>query len=276
MCLISEAIESVSDTKIFCGVNSEKTRQFTVYCNQVNNISENNAMVLPVPFPNTVEFHDLSNYKNFFTDCKIHFTKMRRGGYFSASLGTYTNSALQVYDIGSYKVSLAMNLEDIQRVDTNVFSLSNGLNEFLTKNYNHPNFGFIICKLAKRKEKYHPFAYSHNIFNEKVFIPTKHYHEKHKQPDVFSSSMFVPWQNYNTKEKYDNDTADDWSHDIYLYNVKFGDYADKIKSSIDHYNGEILFDYSKLGFELDKNCKKFSLLNIEGSNPNIDIILSCY
>jgi hypothetical protein len=127
MCLISEPVESVSDTKIFCGVNKEKTKQYTVYCNKVNNISNNNAMVLPVPYPNTVEFHDLSNYKNFFNDCESHFRNFEDdGGYFGVTLNS--RSTLQVHDIGSYKVSLAMNLEDLQRVDENVFSLSNGLN----------------------------------------------------------------------------------------------------------------------------------------------------
>jgi hypothetical protein len=90
--------------------------------------------------------------------------------------------------------------------------------------------------------------------------------------------MFMPWKNTNIKnDNIVNDSiADDWNHDIYLYNIKIGDYADKLKSSINHYNDKINFDYSKLGFDLDKDCKKFSLLYIKGRNPNIDIILNCY
>ena len=54
MCLISTEIQNVSKTKILVAPNFDKTRQLTVYSNFVNNISESNAMVLPVPNSNSI------------------------------------------------------------------------------------------------------------------------------------------------------------------------------------------------------------------------------
>ena len=63
MCLISTEIQQVSKTKILVAPNSDNTRQLVVYSNYVNNVSNSNAMVLPVPLPHTIKFIDLSKYK---------------------------------------------------------------------------------------------------------------------------------------------------------------------------------------------------------------------
>jgi hypothetical protein len=181
MCMISNEIESVSNTKILVAPNHDKTRQLTVYSNYVSNVSESNAMVLPVPLPQTLQFIDLSNYANLFEDC----AKCFYNPYKSKSLSYSTNSAntkddkpLQVFNIGSYKVSVAMNLEQIEKVDSRVFKLSQGLAQTLNTFYYQPYWGFIICKLNSGPESYHPLAYSHQIIDNKIYIPTRHYHQE--------------------------------------------------------------------------------------------------
>ena len=282
MCMISEEIESVNNTKIFCGLNAKLTKQLTIYSNDVNNISNNNAMVLPVPFAESVNFYDLSNYKNFFEDCDKCF-ESRIDGNALRSL-SYSNDcfndSLEVHDIGSYKVSLAHNLSDLHRVNKNVFHLSEGLDKILKKNYSNSHFGFIICKLSKGNESYHPFAYSHKIFNSKVFIPTRHYHGQHENDSnngTFGMGTFADalnWSNFK-KAILDDDYADDWDHSIYLYNVNINSNAEvkKMNKSRDEWNKKNKINFNKLEFDLDKNCREFKKLKISGSNPNIDLIL---
>lgn len=300
MCMISQEIKSVSATKLFCGVNANKTRQLTVYANTVDNISKNNAMVLPVPFPSSVIFHNLEDYADFFFDCELCFEKPRTELMYKSL--SFTNEAvsekkLEVYDIGSYKVSLAKSLDDLKRVNTNVFVLSKGLDEILKKHYSNSIFGFIICKLAEGNEKYHPFAYSHEITQEKVFIPTRHYHDEninnfynnyemfttrnYTNDNINNSPMFSSWNSSissnSVKSKIDinDEYADDWDHDIYLYNVNVNTNSkvSKMNTCKEKWNGKNSLNLNKIDFSLDRNCRSFQKLNISGNLPNIDIVL---
>lgn len=312
MCMISKEIKAVAGTKLFCGVNAEQSKQITIYANTVDNSSRNNAMVLPVPFPASVNFHNLEKYKGFFSDCESCFLNMTDGMQ-TLSTNSYgvkerARSSLVVYDVGSYKVSLAHSLEDLKRVDTSVFELSKGLDETLKKHYSNPIFGFIICKLAEGNEKYHPFAYSHNIAGGKVFMPTRHYHDEnissfynnynmftnktYVSTNIDNSPMFNSWApvNLNNKLLGNNSTdrfnsqrsnsnyelADDWDHEIYLYNIDVNSNKEvkKMNSCNDSWSGEVNINLKKMEFPLDKDCRVFNKLEIKGNKPNVDIILA--
>ena len=298
MCMISTEIRSVAATKLFCGLNSKKTRQITVYSNTVDNVSKNNAMVLPVPFPKSVKFHNLENYKTFFTDCESCFYKpwarslsMNYGGEFLKG----QSAKLQVFNVGSYKVSLAMSISDLKKVDTTVFDLSDGLDKVLKKHYSKPIFGFIICKLAEGNEKYHPFAYSHDIIPGKVFIPTRHYHDEKVYRALDES--YHSSRNYNSFGNIDNslmfgefeerftqitntdpNMADDWDHDIYLYNVDINSNSQvkKMNQCKSKWSGKVHINFDKLDFPLDEKCDAFTKIEINGNHRNMDIILATY
>jgi hypothetical protein len=149
MCLISRPVELVDGTKILVGINKNKTRQITVYSNKVKNRSDSNAMILPVPNPESIKFINLTDYKNIFDDCDSCFHSYVLG-INSYVLGTNSLNShkLEVFDIGSYKVSLAMNLDELEHVDESVFKLSKGCNKVLSKYYNEKYWGFIILKLV--------------------------------------------------------------------------------------------------------------------------------
>ena len=129
MCMISGAIEEVSDTKIFIALNKLKNRQFTVYANLIENLLPKNGMVIPVPNPQSVTFHDLSTYVNFFGDCgKSFYTNVTRskGIYFNSysmddSLSLNSSKPLEVFNVGSYRVSFAKNVGEIKRIDESEF-----------------------------------------------------------------------------------------------------------------------------------------------------------
>lgn len=51
--------------------------------------------------------------------------------------------------------------------------------------YSNTDYGFVVCKLKKGNNDYHPFAYTHKIYNDKLFVPTMHYHgDEKKRLDV--------------------------------------------------------------------------------------------
>ena len=192
MCLISDDIESVSNTNILVAPNYNNTRQLVVYSNYINNISESNAMVLPIPLPQSIQFIDLSGYKNLFDDCAKCFYNPHKSflnnSFSTKSYNTKDDSPLplplQVFNVGSYQVSIAMNLEQIKNVDSKVFILSPTLKQTLETFYYQPYWGFIICKLNSGPEMYHPIAYSHQIIDSKIYIPTRHYHQEVKWADA--------------------------------------------------------------------------------------------
>ncbi len=281
MCIISNKVEKVAKTKILVGVNKlNPTIQLTVYCNSVSNNTDANAMILPVLNPHTVRFHDLSNYKDIFSDCNRCFSKSIARSWSLNSYAKGSNKTLEVFNVGSYKVSLAKSLQDLQRVDKNVFNLSFNCGEMLSKEYSNPIFGFIICKLAKGKEDYHPFGYSHEMIDNTVFIPTKHYHEHNALGDFFNgfnSDFDSNFASFNNND--DNNLADDWELEIFLYNVT----GRTNKVLLDMYSNRNEFwtgkDYIRsylFDFDLGE-LLNFEKYQIFGSKPNVDLIgITCF
>lgn len=231
MCIISNKVNKVAKTKLLIAVNPSNNRQFVVYSNVVNNISSNNAMILPVPNPTSIKFHDLSSYKDIFNDCDKSFYKEEKKDSFSTNSISYglksCRSKLEVYNVGSYKASIANSLDDIKNLDRDVFSLTDGCEELLAKEYSNPIFGFIICKLDDGNKEYHPFGYSHDLpDNKKVFIPTKHYHPHDLSNGINNYNNEFGGYNsgysmfYELNKPHKNiESKDEWDHDIYLFNV---------------------------------------------------------
>lgn len=301
MCIISGKINSVSNTKLFCGTNSVASRQITVYANNVDNPTRNNTMILPVPFPQSIQFHDLTKYSELFNDCSNCFKNQN----YSNSFGTFNNSlrkksmtkSLVVTSVGSYSASIANSLSDLNLANPEVFTITEESKKYLAKHYNNPNFGFIICKLNVGNHKYHPFAYSHNIKDKTVFIPTRHFHLHDSFTGVSDTYGLFPsvdeitplgvqGRNQTTNDFFpvgmgsddgDDSTADDWSHDIYLYNVACASNktVKQMDSSPYEWTKQCKIRLDKLGFELDRNCRNFEKVQIKGRQPNLDVVLLC-
>ena len=275
MCIISNPVASVSNTKILVAINSSSNRQFTVYSNNVANISNNNAMILPVPYPQTVKFHDLTNYENLFDDCKkcFEFPVYESHVFTNDTLSMNIANSLEVFNVGGYQVSLAMSLNDIKRVNSNVFTLSYGCDELLTEEYNNPIFGFIICKMANNRKDYHPFGYSHNIYNNLLFIPTKHYHS-HNNFLSYNNSNIENYRMFrNLMDPINKNTiVDDWAHEIYLYNATAKNNIDFINMSKNNYrwtgDNKLKLDYIDFDFG---ELKHFEKHKIDGHQKNIDL-----
>ena len=288
MCIFSQQVESVSNTKIFVGLSPRKNRQLTVYSNAVSNVSAGNAMIIPVPYPHTVSFHDFSTIKDFFNKVDKSFYRQN----LSRAKGISTNSVLMSHDslevmrVGDYNVSLAKSLGELNNINTTVFSelnLSSEVKSLLEKRYGSQSpfpWGFIIFGISADRENksYSPFAFSHCTVQEsnkaKVYIPTYHYH-KHK-PAPTGATDFVEDLVFNTVENYlfgPSEMADDWSHSIYLFNCGQSN-VDILNRNQAKYgcNMQLYFDRKLIDFDLSV-CDNFEKFKVEGKHENMDIYI---
>jgi hypothetical protein len=284
MCMISLPVDTVSKTKIFVGLNADKTRQLTVYSNFVANKSKLNAMVIPVPYPNLVNFHDFSGNVKFFKDVDKSFvleqtiltTKGSRGFSYDCSL----NSTLKVMDVGSYKVSLVPQFSDMCHLNEDYFILSEEIKFILGHMYSESYWGYIVFILADESKEYHPFGFSHQVIHNTVYVPTRHFHcHEEQNPYNYKESyrsyfgeIFDPNLEINLKKQQDN--MEDWDHDIYLYNCNSCPDLETMKSKTLQYRftGDFHFDKNKIDFDLQE-CDQFSKYRIKGRQTNMDIMI---
>ena len=189
---------------------------------------------------------------------------------------------LEVFRAGSYRYSVANDIDDIKRIDQGVFNIKNDLQKLL-KNYSNKNFGFLICIIDKNVD-YTPFAYITDILDNKFFIPTKHYHEHY----VFNPNMIVPYgisAGFPSFKQSENvDITHDWDHSIYVIgatsNITISDFPEDFSQAHSDLNIQVLsHNYSFSKYLNDAvSCKKENLLKItkKGSFKNIDFIIPTF
>lgn len=252
MCIINEPAE-VTQTQIFVAPSADRKSQITVYCNKVMTNSTNNVMVLPVPFPDTLKFIDLSDYKNMFTDLEMNFKRWEQRSLSYSANSCEDRSYLPTIDVGSYRITVSPNIPQLSKVDPNQFGrIQDHIKNILNKHYF--GYGFIICKLIPGKEtEYHPLAYSHKLLNDMLFVPTRH---QHNHTSAHSSSY-----HHTIGEEHESD----WDHDIYSFNTAMSA------------NNSQLTD-QKIHLKLDKfggfnfgGIKSLNKYKIKGYYPNQDV-----
>jgi hypothetical protein len=203
MCMVNGPVKTIGATKIFTAPSEDGTRQLTVYSNKVDSPADN-AMVLPVPFPDSVQLHDFSAYSKLFNDLDSCFAQVKSktlSANFSAAAGA--RGPLAVFRVGSYDASIVPSVSDFDRLDARVFTLNPSLGQVLRQNYGTIQgtpVGFIVCKLRSGAHTYHPFAYSHARPNNRLFVPTRHFHP-HDGSRFFHAD------------------GDDWDHVVYTVNT---------------------------------------------------------
>ncbi len=260
MCILSAIVDKVASTKLFTCVLNDGERQFIVYSNTVDTPIQNNTMILPVPNPESVQFVDLSQYKNFFEDCQSSFRKKYDESYDSRYTCSLRSAAadhkpLPVYTVGSYAVSIVPSAADFARLDRSQFSIERTLPPLLAQKYDDPSFGYLVCKLRKGNHSYHPFAYTHDIHtNHLLFLPTYHIH-----PDG--------------TDLMDEKEAD-WDHVIYAVDTDLEQANIPIDQSPEYYFGGWQMNWSKVPEEIrwikNSNGQRIA---ISGMKKNKDLWL---
>lgn len=226
-------------------------------------------MILPVSYPETVNFLDLTDYENIFDDCSVCFIEDFMHTPHSIRS---KDTTLPVFTVGSYEISVAMNINDINKIDKKTFSILPDCKTMLSTTYQASYWGFIICKLTNNTDKiYHPIAYTHQLLPNQAFIPTKHYHNH----DSYIKKILGYIFNYTN----DNNKVADWHHKIYLLNLqhtrKKWDSIPLITSHNQRYywNKEFRINVKKIKYDFG-SIENFEKLRITGAYDNVDLFLS--
>jgi hypothetical protein len=213
MCIISGNVHKVAKTNIFVAPLEDGQRQLTVYSNVVDLSEDQGVMVLPLPFPPgrptrnhpqvgsaQVEFVDLTAYPQLFDDLKSITLDLAPNPIGKSRGGGGGGKSLAVVDVGSYKASFVPTMADFKHLDSSEFPVKPEVLQFMRSQYQEDRTAFVVCRLQKSKA-YHPFGYIHFITDQRMFIPTMHYH-------------------------YDADSGMeevDWDHSIYIWNSLLAD-----------------------------------------------------
>ena len=178
MCMFSEPIVVVHDTKIFARMKDEY--QYLAYSMSFSASSEL-AMILPLPVAanagdDAVSFVDLSECASFFEGLDRYFlTEII--DYFDDDMGLALDAEppLVVHDVGSFEASFVPNINSFQRLDKR-FTLSDTLWSQLPQ---YDDYGFAVFKLKPgREERVHPMAFRFpNRDPSTLFFPTLHIHD---------------------------------------------------------------------------------------------------
>jgi hypothetical protein len=172
MCIMALPVRSVSNTRIFVG--SADGIQLTVYEMAVRLATPGNAMILPAPATSAdlVGLIDMSEAPKFFDDADKLFVPMTLG--MSKGGGRRSRGFLEVQEVGNYQVSIAESLDDLDRVNPEVFTLSPDAKA--TLGTYSSGFCFVVAQL-KDSGQFHALAYTHPVAPDgTMFIPTKHEH----------------------------------------------------------------------------------------------------
>jgi hypothetical protein len=291
MCIFSGPVKNftfkskkvtVSGTNIFVAHMNKGTRQFTAYENIVNvgksKITTSNAMILPVPLSKgeSVELINLSKFPNFFAECENCFKKKTKSK--KRKRESELTNYLEVKQIGGYQCSVAENLDDILKINPNVFVLPEDIHELLSSHYSK-GFAFVVCLFSSDVLKTHPIAFTHSIIGEKqLFVPTRHEHGlNHSEKKTVNS---VAFHQHGTHLKLlDNgkvETSDyaDWDHVIYSVN---SNEVEGGTPEVDHESArnvvhQVIENIPVKGLDKPENFRK---LRIQGIVENTDIVLNC-
>lgn len=170
MCIFAGEVQKVANTRIFASARDRE--RFIAYQMEVG-LAEANAMILPVPTKGEVELVDMSPYSAFFQDLEdALFPKPRMRGM--SLTKSSTPNSLPVHRIGSYEVSIAPDVDSIDRINPEVFTLSPNTKRVLSQHYAE-GYAFIVCHLVESGE-IHPLGFKYIADDDKLFIPTRHEH----------------------------------------------------------------------------------------------------
>lgn len=297
MCIVVEEAD-VYATNIFVAPDTKKERQIVVYSNTVDTSFEKNLMVLAVPNPETVDFVDLSEYPEFFEDISKYFkrhevrTRSVYKSYGSNGSESFDCDEPHVHEVGNFLASICKKISDLKKINSNTFGkIGDDALEFITSKYSNTGHGFVVCKLKKGNNNYHPFAYTHKI-SSKLFVPTMHYHgdekkrteqelKKRKEYNengiknelksfeffkkvngtFFSDDEYKKKLN-NILNKYKNDEIDlryEWGHNIFIVNNEHdNNYVKKLDRQM--FKKKVNFDIGNIN-AISKITKIGSFLN---------------
>ncbi|MCR9199107.1 MAG: hypothetical protein NXI04_10710 [Planctomycetaceae bacterium] len=182
MCIFSQPVESVTNTKIFARLQ-DGDWQHLVY--QMSFASQrDNAIILPLPVQpgfgeaDSLKFVSLKDYEGFFSDLQRGFPIVlpdspSRGRSFSNQLDV---PRLAVHEVGDFVASFVPTQKDFDRLDAQ-FRIPQSSWDLIPR---YADYAFAVFQLKSKAGKPHPMAFrfrSRLAQDRSVFFPTVHIHD---------------------------------------------------------------------------------------------------
>lgn len=208
MCIITGPTLSVNHTTIVhhrYKVDG-KHKQLVLYSNKVL-LADNKPvqMILPVPAKADSKIKLFDSSKNQAADdmleeCRAAFSVVQTKGLYRGAARP-SSETLPVFQVGSYKVSIAETFEELKALDPEVFNSCDDDFLELMSDY-HIGHQFVCAKLESSAQ-FHPLVYEYDpIFPDHAFVPTKHYH-----PELDTEGKLKPV----------DILSGDYDHEIYFF-----------------------------------------------------------
>lgn len=214
MCIFSSQIQQMSKARIFVASMKDRTRQLTVISNQVK-LAGKNRVVMIIPVINDpiaenggIELFDFSSYKHVFNDMSSFFPVNPKDAHSKAKLISDLEKSLPQEKFGTYEVSVARDLEELEKyINNSGIQMNKYVSELLSEKYLH-YFGFVICKIYK-SANFYPIGFTSPMMDQQYYIPT----------------LFFDGSDFDMKPS--------WDHEIYVTNRRRPPAYQKRLSGID-------------------------------------------
>lgn len=166
---ITEKVQLVGKTNLFCILNEDGNTQLTIYKNSVD-IDTNAHMIIPVPNPESFQFVPIKNYMDFFADCQDCFE-------FDGEIEVLENMKLKEekpvnliprMKHSSYAPRFIGSIKELESL-----YIRHDLFKEIEEHYSS-GYGFIICKIHAGAHEYAPIAWMNRVQKKgELFIPTR-------------------------------------------------------------------------------------------------------
>ena len=157
----------VSNTQIYVSpsVDPYSNRQLVVYSTTIEVQYGPAFLCLPVPHPESIQFHTLKEDCSFFDSLERSFQPLPRYGLVE------NHSSVPTTTFGSPRIlSSLASLVDI--FDSKVLAQLEDI-------YRNLSIGFLLLELTPGLFRYSPLAYSHTMLHGRMFLPTLMYRARH-------------------------------------------------------------------------------------------------
>lgn len=173
MGIYSGMIHDISNTQIYVSpsVNPYSSRQLVVYSTTIEFQYGPAFLCLPVPHPETLQFHSIKTDCSFFDSLERSFAPLPRYGPVDPVPLVPTASFLNPRVFCSL-ASLRATCDDENLLDSKVLAQ-------LEEIYKDLAMGFLLIELTPGRFRYAPLAYSHAMLHGRVFVPTLMYRARH-------------------------------------------------------------------------------------------------
>jgi hypothetical protein len=233
---------------------------FTLY---INNIETHNGAFMVVPFPLTsledIALIDAStdNIKSFIKNVKNFCDRSKSKSLSLSSISNGSYGILEVYNVGNYKISIAMDLNQLlKNIDWRIFQKPNDfesrISVFSNKNIYPFECMYVVAQTHQNiQNDGFGIIYKNPGF---MYFPTAHEHHEYEQGQLYDVECYNLRHN---SQKF-------FSHKKYTNFNKYNQY-----SIIDHnkYGENNYYNMNKINSLLEKiNCKFLS------NSPNINNI----